>query len=193
MSNINIDIQKANIIDMNYKRYLEYLRDRGYSREQICIDETYTDIVTTRNIAKCSIGTVVDIRCPSRYKMVIVGSSQLPKEYNIETAGSLMVRFANSENVEIDPDIRIKILKEKISQAIVLVDTMFYKDISATDYMKISSNETASIEGKKRYIFGKGVELNGDEHMKINVVNPNIDIDCNNVRLSLDIDLLEYE
>lgn len=193
MTNLNIGIQKTNIIDTDYNRYLEYLRSRGYYREQICIDETYTDVITTRSLAEGAVGTVIDIRCPSRYKMVIVGSSQLPEGYNIEGASSLMVRLADSKNVEIDPDVRIKILKEKVSQSITLIDTMFYKDISATDYMKISPNKTKSLETNGRYIFGKGVEINGDEHLKIDVAQPNIGIDCKNVRLSLNLDLWEQE
>lgn len=191
MTNLNIGIQKVNIIDTDYNRYLEYLRSRGYNREQICIDETYTDVITTRSLAKGAVGTVIDIRCPSRYKMVIVGSSQLPE--GIDAASSLIVRFADSKNIEIDPDIRIKIIKEKVSQSIILIDTMFYKDISPNDYMKNSPNKTKSSETKERYIFGKGIEINGGEHLKIDVVQPNIGIDCNNVRLSLNLDLWEQE
>lgn len=193
MANINMNIQKMNIIDSDYDRYLEYLRSRGYNREQICIDETYTDVVTTRSLAGGALGMVIDIRCPSRYKMIIVGSSQLLDGYNIDIASTLMVRLADSKNVEIDPDVRIKILKEKVSQAITLIDTMFYKDISVTDYMKNSPNKTKSLETKERYIFGKGVEINGDEHLEIQVIQPNIGIDCKNVRLSLNLDLWEQE
>jgi len=196
MVNINIGIQKVNVIDMGYNKYLEYLKGRGYNREQICIDETYTDIITTRSLAKGAVGTIVDIRCPSRYKMIIVGSSQLPEGYDIDNASSLMVRLANSENIEIDPDVRIKILKEKVSQAILLVDTMLYKDISATEYIKTEYTKISEIKTKsfdKRYIFGKGIEINGDEHLKIDVIQPNIGIDVKNIKLSLNLDLWEQE
>lgn len=193
MSNLNMGIQKTSIIDMNHKNYLEYLGNRGYNREQIYIDETYTDIITTKNLAKDAIGTVIDIRCPSRYKMVVIGSSRLPERYDIENANSLMIRLANSENVEINPDIRIKIFKEKVYEEITLIDTMFYKDISATDYIKTSQNKTKSVEREKRYIFGKGIELNGEEHLKIDVIRPNTYIDTKNIKLSLDLDLWEQE
>lgn len=191
MVNINIGIQKVNVIDMGYNKYLEYLKSRGYNREQICIDETYTDIISTRSLAKSATGTVLDMRCPSRYKMIIVGGSQLPEGYDIDNASSLTVRFADSDNVEIDPDIRIRIFKEKVSQAISLIDTMLYKDISAIDYMKNSQNKTKSLD--KRYIFGKGVEINGEEHLRMDVVQPNIGIDAKNIKLSLNLDLWEQE
>lgn len=192
MTNIKPHVQKAGIIGIDYKKYIEYLRDRGYNREHMHIDETYTDIVTMSNMAKGAIGTAINIRCPPSYKIVIVGDSQLTEECIADMAGFLTVRLANSGGIEIDPDTRIRILKEKNSQAITTIDTMFYKDISATEYTKTSAlNGTKPLD--EQYLFGKGIELNGGDHLKIEVILPNIDIDANNIRISLGIDLWEQE
>lgn len=191
MTHINKGIQKASITSRDYKAYIEYMRNRGYGREQICIDETYTDIITTKSLAKGCTGTVIDIRCPSRYKMAVIGSSQLSEEDDEDNVSSLMIRLANTTGIEIDPDVRIKIIKEKVSQAVNLVDTMFYKDISSKEYIKTPKINTKPFS--IQYKFSRGIEINGDEHLKIDVITPNIDIDCNNVKLFLSIDLWEQE
>lgn len=180
---------KVNMSDMDYPNYLRYIQSKGYSREQINIDETYYDIVTRTSLAKGAAGTVIDVRCPSRYKMIIIGKSQIPEEVDFEPH-SIVIRLANSDNVEIAPDARIRIVKEKVSQAITLVDTMFYKDINPTEYLKTPPDKTRT---DKRYIFDKGIVIGGDEHLRIEVIYPDMGIDCENVKLSLDVDLLEKE
>ena len=161
------------------------------------INETYADIITRLSLAKGAAGTVIDVRCPPSYKMVLVGSSQLqqdavqlPEDYDT-VVSSIMIRFANTENIEIDPDIRIKIVKEKLSQSISIIDTMFYKDISATAYTKTSENETKQLE--EQYVFDRGIEVNGGEHLMIEALYPNICIDASNTRFSLGLDLWEQE
>jgi hypothetical protein len=213
----NMSIRKPNIID-----YMEYLKNRGYDREKFCIDETYTDIVTRLSLAKGAVGTTIDVRCPPSYKMVMIGSSQLPlstteavnrlksmtkvdheevvqlpEEYST-CISSMTIRLANAENIEIDPDVRIKIIKEKVSQSVFIIDTIFYKDISATAYTKTSAttakcclSETKNEE--EQYVFDKGIELNGSEHLKIEAIYPNTCIDASNTRLSLGLDLWEQE
>lgn len=178
--------------NIDYTQYIEYLKNKGYSLEEIVLDEN-SEIVTTQSLEKGKIGTVVDIRCPSRYKVVIAGKEQLP---DIKIAHALVVRFANSNGEEIAPDTRIKIIKEKVSQALTTVASMFYKDITITEYLKNSSETKPDDKCKtyeKFYRFNTGIEINGDEHLKINVLNPDINIDSKNVKLSLDIDLLEEE
>lgn len=181
---MNIMNQKQKISMPEYSEYVQYLRDQGYSREQLNIDEN-SEIVSIRSLAKGSIGTVIDIRCPCGHKMIITGRTQLPEGH------ALALRFADIDNIEIAPDTRIKILKEKISQEITIVESMFYKDITTTEYLKTPPNKTKPYE--KFYRFNRGIEINGEEHLKIDVINPDIVIDAKNVKLSLDIDFWEEE
>lgn len=191
--------QKAGIIGVDYRKYIEYLRNKGYNREHMHIDETYTDIVTMSNIAKGAIGTAINIRCPPSYKIVIIGSSQLQQDAACaDMACFLMVRLANSDGIEIAPDIRMRIIKEKTSQTITSIDTMFYKDISATAYTKTSATTAkCCLNGTKpldeQYLFDKGIEINGGEHLKIEAMLPNVGIDAINTRFSLGIDMWEQE
>lgn len=180
--------KKQKMSTPNYAKYAEYvqhLKDQGYIREQLNIDEN-SEIVSIRSLEKGSVGTVICIRCPSRYKMVIAGRTQLS-----DKAHALALRLVDRDNIEIVPDTRIRILKERVSTAITVIETMFYKDLTMTEYLKTSPNETKPYE--KFYRFYGGIETNGGEHLNIDVISPDIVIDVKNVKLSLDIDLWEEE
>jgi hypothetical protein len=172
--------QKVSISD-----YIEYLRGKGYSRERLTIDEN-SEIVSINSLEKGAIGAVVNIRCPCQHKIVIAGRTQLP-----DKAHALASRLADIDNIEIAPDTRIRILKEKVSRSITVIGTVFYKDLTMTEYLKIPPNETKLYE--KFYRFNDNIELNGNEYLKIYVINPDISIDAKSVKLSLDIDFWEEE
>lgn len=177
--------KKKNLININYTEYIKYLTNLGYNREHLNIDES-SEIVSIKSLAKGTTGNIIDIRCPSRYKIIIAGRGQLPEEEHF-----LAIKFVDRENVEISPDTRIRILKEKLSNAITVVGTMFYKDLTTTQYLKNPPDDIKPYENF--YRFNENIEINGEEHLKIDVVNPDIGIDAKNVKLSLDIDLWEEE
>lgn len=89
--------QKQKISMSDYTEYVQYLRDQGYNREQLNIDEN-SEIVSTISLAKGSIGTVVDVRCPCGYKMIIAGRSQLSE------GAHAALRLTDKDNIEISPD-----------------------------------------------------------------------------------------
>ena len=168
----------------------KHFTSKGYTLEQLCVDET-SETVTTFNLVKGAIGTVADIRCPARYKIFIPGRNQLPEGSDTNTANTIKVRFADSDNNEIAPDTRIRISIAKPSEAIIMVANMLYKDITITDYQKKLPHKMKSYD--KWYRFNQSVLVNGSGHLRIEVINPNINIDAKNVKLSLDIDFLEGE
>jgi len=186
-NNIDNNQEMSNI---KYADIKKHFKDKGYTLEQLCIDET-SEIVTTFSLAKGAIGSVLDIRCPSRYKIFILGKDQLPEDVDINTAHALKVRFTDSNNDEIDPDTRIRIKRVKPSEAIIMVAHMLYKDITITDYQKEPPHKIKSDD--KWYKFNQSISVNGAEHLDIEVINPDKDIDAKNVKLSLDMDLWEEE
>ena len=192
----NID-NKQEISNIKYTDIQKYFKGKGYTLEQLCIDEM-SEIVTTFSLAKDAIGRVLDIRCPSRYKIFILGKNQLSEDTNSKmlsadtnTAHALRVRFADSNNDEIAPDTRIRIKRVKPSEAIMMVAHMLYKDITITDYQKELPHKIKSDD--KWYKFNQSILVNGADHLDIDVINPDKDIDAKNVKLSLDIDFWEEE
>ncbi len=193
---IKID-NNQEISNIKYADIQKHFKDKGYTLEQLCIDET-SEIVNTFSLAKGAIGPVLDIRCPSRYKIFILGKNQLPEDVDINTAHALRVRFTDSNNDEIAPDTRIRIKRVKPSEAIMMVAHMLYKDITITDYQKelphkIKSDDKCDITANAVYRFNQSIFINGDEHLKIDVVDPDKNIDAKNIKLSLDIDFWEGE
>lgn len=185
MINDKISSDKKSLLETKYIDYVKYLQDKGYTIEKMNIDEK-SEIITITSLAKGSIGTVVDVRCPSGHKIIIPGREQLQ-----ENAYNLNAVFADKDNIEIAPDIRIRIIKEKISQEITIVETMFYKDITTMRYLKTLPNEIKSED--ECYKFGQGIEIGPEQHLRIDVIMPDVNIDTPNVKFSLDIDLCEME
>jgi len=171
--------------------YAQYLIDQGYIREQLTIDEN-SEIVSISSLEKGSVGNVIAIRCPCGYKIIIIGRTQLQDKVH-----AIALRLANRDNIEVAPDTRIRILKEKVSHTITVIDTMFYKDLTMTKYLKILPDKTKLHEkcdiAKAVYRFNDSIEINGGEYLMIKVINPDITIDAKNVKLYLDIDLWEEE
>ena len=186
-----IDIQKNILENMDHTDYARFLEEKGYRKERLCIDET-SEIVSTQNLVKGNYGTVIDIRCPSMYKIAILGRNQLPKDASsdmYENLHTFVLKLTDQNDVEIAPDTRIRIIKEKASTSLMICETMFYKDVAITEYMKVPPNKTKPFE--KLYRFNDGIEMNGEDHLKVAVVNPNINIDNSKTKFSLDIDLWE--
>lgn len=193
-NNIDNDQEMLNI---KYADIKKHFKDKGYTLEQLCIDEM-SEIVTTFSLAKDAIGRVLDIRCPSRYKIFILGKNQLPENTNSKmlsadtnTAHTLKVRFADSNNDEIAPDTRIRIKRVKPSEAIMMVAHMLYKDITITDYQKEPPHKIKSDD--KWYRFDQSILVNGSDHLDIEVINPDKTIDSKNIKLAIDIDFWEEE
>lgn len=178
---------QTNNLPNSYTGYIQFLNNEGYNREQINIDEN-SEVVTTRSLSKGTTGKIIDIRCPCSYIISIAGREQSP-----ENAHVLTVRLTNKDNVEISPDTRIKIIKEKVSQAIAVIDYYFYKDVCMTEFIKEKDLPNEIKECDNLFRFNNSIELNGEEHLQIYAINPDIDIDASHINLSLDIDLWEQE
>lgn len=186
-----INLQRKDMLEnMDNVEYIRFMESKGYKKERLHIDET-SEIVTIRDLGKECIGKVVDIRCPTRYKIFILGRNQLPKDTSPDDMilHTLVLRLADSNNNEISPDIRIKIIKEKPSLETMMYATTLYKDVTRTEYSKTPPNRTKP--DSKLYRFNNGIQLNGEDHLNIEVISPNLGIDRSNTRLYLDIDLWE--
>ncbi len=186
-----INIQKNDMLEsMDNMEYVRFMESKGYKKERLHIDET-SEIVTVRSLAKDSVGKVISIRCPSRYKIFILGRNQLPKNISSDTMDmhTLSLRLTDSNNKEISPYSRIKIIKEKPSLEMMLCATMLYKDLARTEYSKIPPNRTKP--DNKMYIFDKGIQLNGEDRLSIDIIQSDVNISHSNTKLYLDIDLWE--
>ena len=189
-----INIKRNDVLEnMDSTEYIRFMESKGYKLERLHIDET-SEIVTLydlRNDQKDRYGKVIDIRCPSRYKIFILGRNQLPKDplSDATCPHTLSLILSDLNGNEISPDSRIKITKEKPSFEMTMCATMLYKDVSKTEYSKIPPNRIKSDD--KLYKFNNIIQMNGEDHLSIGVIQPNLDISSYGTRLDLDIDLWE--
>lgn len=177
------NIMKDSIIT-DYPKYIKYLDSHNYARESITICENLSAIVTINSIKANNEGTVIDIMCPPGILISIPGTKSFPENYNIEKIPPFEIKFANYNGEEIGPETKINILKNKVLRKPEEIYNILYKDISMTNFSESTNRFKTCTE---LYRFEYGAELKGEDHLKIYVINPNIDI--NDVKFNLGIDL----
>ena len=177
------DIVKDSIIK-NYIKYIKYLEDNNWIKESLTIYEFLSRIVTINTLKASSEGTVLDIICPPGRVISIPGIKSYPEDYNIEKIPPFELKLSNLIGEEINPDTKIKVLRNKILRKSEEICEISYKDISMTNF---STSPSMFKTHAELYRFEYGIELKGEDHLKIYVINPNIDI--NHVKFNLGTDL----
>lgn len=155
-----------------YDEYVAYLESKGWRREQLTLDELNTNIVTTQAVAASATGWAIDVRAPAGQKITIMGTQQVMAGADARTAHALRIRFADSSENELAYNTKIRITKEKSSEAIVQLARVFYADLNLT---KIPGGQAATTTQYKTdpewFRFKQGVELNGEQRMRVYIVN----------------------
>lgn len=180
---IKEDIVKDSIIT-DYLKYIQYLDNHNYAKESVTIYENLSMLVAINSLKANNEGIVLDIMCPPGRIISIPGIKSFPENYHIEKIPPFELKLANSNGEEIDPETKINILKNKILRKPEEIYNLLYKDISMTNFSTSPNRFKAHTE---LYRFEYGIELKGEDHLKIYVINPNIDI--NHVKFNLGTDL----
>jgi len=170
----------------DYPKYIEYLERNEWTRESIKIHEYLSALVTTSTLKVGNEGIVIDILCPPGRIMSIIGKNS---PYSIENVHPFELKLASSDGVEIDPNTEIKFFKDKIFKKRIEICGVTYRDVSMLNYF-----DTPNVFKRygELYRFDQGVELKGEDHLRIYAINP--DIDINIIKFNLSIDLwTQYE
>jgi hypothetical protein len=179
----------------DYTAYCDYLESRGWTREQITLDELNTNLVTLFGLGALNTGTVIDVRAPAGQKISIMGTQQIPNGADARTAHAVRIRLADTYDTEISPYTKIRVTKEKTSEAIVQLARVFYADMNLTKQQAVGLTPATALQKTdlEWYRFKQGVELNGEQHLKIIAVAPNLAIDPTLIRFAIDMDLWTKE
>lgn len=177
----------------DYTSYVDYLESRGWSREMLVLDELNTNLVTLFGLAAGATGTVIDIRAPAGQKISIMGVQQIPRGADARSAYAYRIRLADTADVEVPIFSKIRITKEKTSEAIIQLVRCFYADMNLTKTVGANITQKTDIEW---YRWTQGVELNGEQHLKTILINTEIPptaVDAAHIKFSLVIDLWTRE
>lgn len=159
-----------------YAEYVDYLLGRGWHRELIALDQNNTNIVTTRSVGKNNTGNIVDVRCPAGMKMSTMGTDQVPQGIDPSVAYSLCLYVTDENGDEIPGDTKIRITKMRPSEFVIQLARIYYEDIKM-------------LNGEAIYRFKRGIEINGEDHITIYIINSPKDIPAENIKFRMDTDL----
>lgn len=180
----------------DYSSYVDYLETRGWRREQITLDELNTNLVTLFNLAAGATGVVLDIRSPAGQKITIMGTQQVTRGADARTAHALRIRLAGTHDVEIPAMTKVRITKEKTSEAVVQLARIFYADVNLTKQLATATVGATQKTDLEWYRHKQGVELNGEQHYRVYVINTepgNFPITAAQIKFALDMDLWTRE
>lgn len=179
----------------DYTSYVDYLESRGWRREQLTLDELNTNLVTLSDVAAAATGVAIDVRSPAGQKISIMGTQQIPRGADARTAHSLRMFLAGTtESAEINLNTKIRITKEKTSEAVVQLARVFYADVNLTKNSAGMASTTYKTD-LEWYRFKQGVELNGEQHLRIYVINTESGyaVEADSTKFALDLDLWTRE
>lgn len=182
---------------IGYDGFVHYMGENGWSGEQIIINETNANFVTTNSVQNGNTGCIAEIRCPNGCQMSIMGTTQVPLGGDIKTAYPLSLMISNKDGKEISGFTKIRIAKIKPSTDIIQLARIFYSDISIS---KIIGQEydLFSTKVEHKYIdktYGElwrwrmGVALYGGEYLGIHIINSETYIPRENIKISMKADL----
>ena len=195
MKTDNKNIENKNIVERkepnkvansrikDYFGYIKYMQNNGWIREYVTLHENLSTIATINSLKANNGGIVIDVKCPPGYRMSIMGKDSVPEEYNIVHYFETM--FKNSDGIEINCDTRIIFTIDKVTKKNIQIDTVLYSDISSTNF---EDTPNKFKDYQKLFRFDDGIEIKEEEHLRIYVIDP--DLDITEVKFSLGVDLL---
>ena len=177
----------------DYLSYVNYLEARGWSREQLTVDELNTNIVTLTALAAATTGIVIAATAAAGEKITMMGTQQVGRGADARTAHSLRIRMAGTNDAEIPLYTKLRMTKEKTSEATVQLARVFYVDVNLT--VQTGANPRNKTDGEN-YRWKQGVELNGQQTLRIRAVNTeagNFPITTANTKIAMEMDLWTRE
>lgn len=122
----------------DYEAYVNLLESRGWQREQLTLDELNQNLVQLAgtgilpgiNIGQTAIA--IQITTPAGQKISLMGVQQIPRGADARSAHAIRLRIADSTDTEINLLTKIRITKEKTSEAIIQLARVFYQDLNMT-------------------------------------------------------------
>jgi len=176
----------------DYTAYVDYLEVRGWAREQLTLDEFNTQLVTLTDVPANTTGVAIDTRCPAGQKISIMGVQQIPRGADARSAHSLRIRFADSDDNEIPLNTKLRLTKEKTSEAVVQLARIFYADANLTKNIGVLDDVRFKTD-PEWYRQKQGVELNGEQRFRIRTVNSTSVVDDGTTRFAQELDLWTKE
>lgn len=185
----NLNDREAGI---GYDAFVHHMETQGWIREQLSIHEYSTNLATTNGVSIGDTRNVIDIRCPAGRSITIMGIEQVPNGIDPTAAHRVVLDIRDTDGVEIPAYTNIRITKIKPSDILVQLAREFYSVFSLN---RAITTEIGTVRAYKAdnelYRWRRGVMLNGEELLRMEIINSEAKIPSGNVKFTIDMDLWE--
>lgn len=176
--------------DIGYAGFVDMMEGRGWRREPLSIDEYNTNLVTTNDVDARSTQNVISVRCPVGMSMTIMGIEQVPNGMGLTTAHKVVLDIRDINGVEIPGNTKIRIAKVKPSEEVIQLVRDFYAVFSPNRAITTNIGTIrVSKSDDELYRWRRGIMLNGDEYLQIYIIDSEVKVPRDNVKLVMDMDL----
>lgn len=176
--------------EIGYDAFVHHMEMQGWRRKQLTLTEHNANIVTTRNIEKGYTGGIINVRCPTGVTITMMGISQIPNNMNRNIAHHITLRIADRDNKEIDGNSEIRINKIKPSEAVITLARGTYSQFSLTRQIGNPEYKTRVYKtDNELYRWRMGTMLRSEEILEISIINSDITILSDNIRINMGADL----
>lgn len=175
---------------IGYDAFVHYMEENGWYRERLAIDESNNSLVTTLSVqAECT-GAIAQIKCPIGRMITVMGINQVPAGRDLATAYSLTLYIKDEDGNEIHPITKIRINKVKPTEQIIQLCRCFYSDFSPTIHTFNEGQDARTYKtNNELWRWRQGVALYGEEYLDMYVIDPEITIRSENVKIEMECDL----
>jgi hypothetical protein len=174
---------------VGYDAFTHYMEQQGWAREQMMIDEQNTNFVSTHSVGLGTSGTIIDIRCPAGYSMSTKGMVQIPEDMDKNAAYTYSLHITDKNRKEINGFNIIRIEKIKPSEEVIQLARVLYSDMSSLRCSEDNNERNLKKAKGELYRWRNGIILYGGYHLRTYVINSNVDICSDNVKMNADFDL----
>jgi hypothetical protein len=157
--------------------------EKGYTKEFINLDELHTRL--SKINYDINDGIIIEITCSDGQILKIPGIEDFSKDCQIEKIPRFEIKISNSNNEELKPDTKIKLLKNKVLRKDVELCELSYKDISTTNFNESFNKYKLN---KEIFRFKKQIVLKSKESLKFKIIDSNIKVE--NIKFNLGLYLL---
>lgn len=165
-------ISSGNFSDVNYDAFVYTMKDRGWSREQISIDETDTNFASVHTVNAGHTGRIISIICPAGKMITTIGTIQ---EGTTGRASRIGLHITDKNGIEIPQFTRIRF--EKINFCLDTIPLLqpFY------EHLKVNNENF--------YRWDRGMVLHGHQCLRVSVISTETTITAGNIKMIMDYDV----
>lgn len=174
----------------DYGSLVAYMESQGWKRRHKKLNESNTELVETFGLVAGGTGRVCDVTVPSGFRRLsIMGSSNVPAGADRASSYPITLRCADTNDTEIAETTNAQVQTiDPYTDQYTNVDTEYHTLSLTANRAAVNYPAKLKVDTEK-FRMDDGVMLESGQILRFNIIEPNIAIDEDNVKMTMVVDL----